>query len=315
MIAALALAQLLTPFPFATAQPFVTPQPTPLSERALLADGVERAQALARKLGGVLGVEIDDLATGASAQANAGSAFPLASTQKLPLAVLVYDAVDRGTLQLSTSIAIDPADVTTHVSPVGDAYEAGKHAFTVRELLEPMLIESDNTAANAFYRLLGGGAAIDDALHRLRIEGIVIRTNEAGLGDDFRAGRDFAHGGDNAGTPEAFAQLLTMLQRGELLSRASRSQLLGTMAKATTYPGRLRAGFPPGTPVAHKTGTGYAFGDAVDACNDVGIATIGRRDFVVVAFLRGARGTDAQRDAVLAAVGRAAYDAAQAFPL
>jgi beta-lactamase class A len=72
----------------------------------------------------------------------------------------------------------------------------------------------------------------------------------------------------------------------------------------------LRAGLPPNVPLAHKTGTGNTFGGVADATNDAGVITFpdGRR-IVVVAFLYASRADDATRDATLAAVAHAVYDA------
>ncbi len=75
------------------------------------------------------------------------------------------------------------------------------------------------------------------------------------------------------------------------------------MRRCATSDHRLRAGVPKGTDVFDKTGT-------MGACaNDAGILTLPDGTHLVVAvFVRG--GTDAgRRDAAIAAVARAAWEA------
>jgi hypothetical protein len=103
--------------------------------------------------------------------------------------------------------------------------------------------------------------------------------------------------------------------KGQSLSQSSRNALLDSLAQVKTFPGRLRAGLSPATRLRHKTGTSTAFNGAVDATNDVGVATINGRDVVIVAMLQGATGTGDQRDAFLASVARAASDATRLFPI
>ncbi|MDQ2866080.1 MAG: class A beta-lactamase-related serine hydrolase [Candidatus Eremiobacteraeota bacterium] len=295
---------------------FPSPSATPVSERSLLSAGlnaiVARAQA---KTGGTLGVVIVDLGTGVTVERNGDAAFPLASVHKLALAVCAYAAIDAGTLTTDETVELAPSDIVRTVSPIAPEYARGRRSYAVRELIARMLLESDNTAADALYRLLGGAAGLNDRLRALGIDGIVYRTNEAGLIEDAANGRTFARGGDNAGTPASVASLLGALETGHILSPASRTALLATLGRVQTSPGRLRSGFPPETDLAHKTGTSETIGGTTDATNDAGIARVNRRSIVIVAMLAHARGTSAERDAILASVARLAYDATRLFPM
>ena len=298
-----------------TAVPLPSPTPTSVSERGVLSDGLDALAARTQQqTGGTLGVVIWDLGTGVNIQRNAELPFPMASVQKLPLAVLTYAAIDNGKLRPDEAIEVQPDDVIRHVSPIAEEYDRGKHTFSVHELLVRMLQDSDNTAADVLYRVLGGSQAINASLDALGLDSIVFRTDEAGLAADAKAGRTFARGGDNAGSPSSIASLLADLAQGRILTADSRNQLRAILSGVNTFPGRLRAGFPPETPLEHKTGTSDTMGGVTDATNDVGIATVNGRTIIVVAMLRGARGTDAERDAILASVARVAYDATRLFP-
>jgi beta-lactamase class A len=280
-VIAFLLAQLIpTPSPIA----IPTATPPPISERALLSNGIDDAQAHARTLGGTLGAVIVDLATGSSASVNADQSLPMQSVQKLPIAILIYRAIDAGTLKASRAVRVEVGNTPAE--------------YTVSELIALMVENSDNTAATALLRMLGGSDAANAALHELNYDGILIDPNDNGFAK-----------------PSAIATLLTDLHNGKLLSGSSQSALLAHLAKSTTFPGRLRAGFPAGTLVEHKTGTSGTSNGITAATNDVGIVNVAGRFVVVVAMLADARGDDAERDAVIAAVGHAAYDATRQFPI
>ena len=67
-----------------------TPAPAPISERAVLQNGIDAAQARASALGGTLGVTIIDATTGASAMSNGDTNLPIGSVQNLVVAALTY---------------------------------------------------------------------------------------------------------------------------------------------------------------------------------------------------------------------------------
>ena len=73
--------------------------------------------------------------------------------------------------------------------------------------------------------------------------------------DDAAARERFWADPRDTATPDAFAALLAQLQRGEGINSASRALLLDFMRRSPTGLKRIRAGVPPGTEVADKTGT------------------------------------------------------------
>ncbi len=252
-------------------------------------DGIVRGAQITT--GGDLGIVIWDMETDVLFERHSDEAFPLAGLMRLAVALAAYRAVDAGTLALDAPIAERPGSIT-----VGDA-------------LARSLSLDDRSATDALYRTVGGTDAIDATLRAAGFDGMLIRTDEAGLGLDESAKRSFAKGGDNAGSPAAVALLLAELARGEILSDASRRAFIGALVHASGDVRRLAAGLPPGTRLAHISGTSPRFGDVRDACNDAGIAQINGRNVVIVAMLAHARGTREQCDAILARVARAAWAA------
>ena len=295
MILALLLAQaIFTPGPIVTPPPA---SPSPLSERAAISQGLDEANAKAKSIGGTLGAVVIDLQTGSEADLNADEPFPMQSVQKLPIAVFMYRAIDDGRFKANQLITVTHADLVPYVSPVADAF-ATRTSYSISELLALMLEQSDNSAANVLLRLLGGADAVNARLRSLDYAGILIAPADAGYAK-----------------PATIAAFLSDLQAGKLMTVSSRASLLSLMSKSMTFPGRLRAGFPKGTLVEQKTGTSATTNGVTDATNDAGIVSVNGRTLIVVAMLHGARGSEAARDAVIASVAGAAYDAVRAFPI
>jgi len=108
------------------------------SHDARLSRGV---RALARSFPGTSGLYVEDLVSGTGGAWNARARFPAASTLKLAIAV---EALRR---------------------------HAGKpeRGSYLDSLLQRMLIDSDNDAANEAESTFGGGSRVDDLLHGLEI--------------------------------------------------------------------------------------------------------------------------------------------------
>jgi beta-lactamase class A len=249
--------------------------------------------------GGSVGVAAVHLETGHRFGARERERFAMHSVFKLPIAIEVLAQVDAGTLDLDRPVKLVAADRRAGVN-------AGLGAripttLTVRELLETMLIDSDNTACDKLLGLLGGPAVVGARMARLGLPDIVVDRTEKELA----AGRP----GDTA-TPAALAELLEKLARGQLGLQPERAALLGALlGRTATGARRIKAGLPDGTPLQHKTGTSPTRNGITAATNDVGVITLPDGSHLVLAVLvRDARADEAAREATIAGVARAAYD-------
>ncbi len=169
---------------------------------------------------------------------------------------------------------------------------------SVEALISRMLIDDDDAATGTLIGMLHGSDAIDTQLHALHLDGLFVEPQDAGHA-----------------TPRALLTLLREINGGSLLRAQSNAALLDLLAGVRTSPDRLRGGLPAHARLEHKTGTATTPGDAGDATDDVGIAEIPGHTLLIVALLRGAHGTQAQRDAVLADVARAAVAGATIAPI
>jgi beta-lactamase class A len=298
-----------TPTP---AAPVPTPVPTatPLSEELRLARLPGQLQAIADDAPGTLGIALYDPYRDARIAIHGDRMFPLASVFKLAVAVTAYRLADQHKLDLDERVSVTAADLRHGVSPIAGAHPRGNVSLTLWELVRAMLVDSDNTACDIVLREIGGPDAVQAMMTRLGYTGFAIRKTEADMYADARAGRTFARGGENGGTPNAVADLLTAIASQRAAGLDATNELLLDLSAVRTGADRFRAGFPPNIRLAHKTGSGDTTGGLAEATNDAGIVTLpdGRR-IVLVALLEDSPADDAARDAVLAKVARTVYAA------
>lgn len=260
-------------------------------------------QAIVTPARGVVGFAALELGSGGTLGVRAHEAFPMQSVFKLPVALEVLRLVDTRKLDLTRVVALNAEDARAGLAH-GIAVPS---QHTVAELLEAMLIESDNVACDKLLTLVGGPAAVDARVQALGVSDIHIRFSELELG----RGR-----GDNTATPGAMVVLLAKVARGEEgLSPASHARLEDLLLRVGTGPRRLKGALPQGTPVAHKTGTSDTTGGSTDATNDVGLVTLpdGRR-FAVAVFVHASPADQDTRERTIASLARLAFDLFRASP-
>jgi beta-lactamase class A len=100
-----------------------------------------------------IGVYVRDLETGASASYKADETWYLASTIKLPVALLVLSGIQQGAYTLETPLALRASDYVDGAGPTA-SHLVGT-PLTIRYLLDQMMIYSDNTASDMLIGLVG----------------------------------------------------------------------------------------------------------------------------------------------------------------
>ena len=212
--------------------------------------------AIERTTGGRLGVAALDVRTGRTLAYRASDRFPLASTFKLPLAIATYSRIDRRREQADRRVTIAAADMV----PNSIVYPPNGRGvtLTVAELCAAAMTSSDNTAANALLRALGGPRRLtafiaSTGVAPFRVDRMEPILNEAR-----------PHDPRDTSTPAAMVDLVRRLLAGTLLRPASTATIAGWMRANTTGDARIRAGIPKGWLVGEKTGT------SANGSNDVG---------------------------------------------
>ena len=283
--------------------------------------------------GGTLGIAATHLETGRTFFYQADEQYPLASTYKLPMAVQAFTLVEQGKLDLSRMIEWDTTDL--HLgSEAHLLFRKPGFAMSVRNLIETMMILSENNSTDLVLRLDGGGEAVTK---RLRDAGIVdvrvdrptaeIIAHPYGITDIWtdgkfslakwekqeaqlsKARRDsvpyyYEKDPRDHGSPRGMMTVLTKLWKGELLNRGNSDYLLDIMYRCETGAGRIKGMLPPGTRVAHKTGT-YP-----GTTNDVGIVDLpdGTHMAIAAYVKKSAKVSGPDLEAAIAQSARALYD-------
>lgn len=240
-------------------------RPVPQARLGGLASSLARIE---RASGGTLGVAVLHVQSGDRISYRGEEWFPMVSVRKVPLAIELLACVDCGRERLDRSIAVEPGDLRRPGLLADSLYHPGIE-MPLSELLELMLRHSDNTATATLARVAGGFGAIARRLDALSIAGVDVAQPIELPPVPPRLARQFRRA-DSRGVarPEAVAEMLARLWRGELLSASSTELLLGILRRCQTGDLRIRARVPPGAIVANKTGT--AFG----CTNDVGVVEL-----------------------------------------
>jgi beta-lactamase class A len=252
----------------------------------------QRLAALERRHGGRLGVAIFDTASQRMISHRGDERFALCSTFKCLAVACVLARVDRQQEDLSRLLVYGKEQLVPY-SPTTEKHADGS-GLSVGSVCEAAITLSDNTAANLLLDSLGGPQALTAWLRSIGDPATRLDRREPELNEN-RPGdlQDIT-------TPHAMLQTLNRLVLGDVLSPASRDQLIAWLVNNKTGDDKLRAGLPEGWRVGDKTGS-----NGRNASNDVAVIWPPRRPpIIVTVYCSDARGSSDQLDALIADVGR-----------
>ena len=189
-----------------------------------------------------------DLDNGAYVNLGGDNPIAAASTIKIPILVAFFEAVDEQKIHLDEMLTMKQELIA---KGSGDMqYQDPGKQYTALETVTKMITISDNTATNMLIERLGGAEALNQ---RFREWGLTETAIRAVLPD---------LEGTNTTSAKDLAYLLTLIDRGELVSLRSRDRLLGIM-RGTVTNTLLPQGIEENAIIAHKTGDiGTVIGDA-----------------------------------------------------
>jgi beta-lactamase class A len=284
-----------------SAQPRQNP-PTTTRQSCPPSQLIEDVKKIAAITHGPVGAAFALLETGESVSLEGTRYFPTQSAYKFPIAILVLRQVDAGSLKLDQRIAITPKDfVSDREFTIRREYPQGTE-LTIRELLRFMVSESDGTACDVLLRLIGGPEVATKSLRELGIENFIIARYEKEMFETPSVRYE------NRATPEGAVKVLKLLQTGKIVSDANRDLLLDLMINSRPGPKRLKGLLPPGTVVAHKTGTSATINGITSATNDIGIITLPDGTHLVIAvFVSDTKANLPTREGVIARIAEAAW--------
>ena len=308
---------------------FIAVQPA-FAQEHNFQDISQKIEKLSEGLVGRIGVAAQEIGSGVNITINGDESFVMASTYKVAIAVTLLDRVDKGEVKLTDLIDLPQDEMVVGTNAIAESYVHPGVQFSVANLIEVMITESDNTATDFCLKLAGGPEAVNKKLRSLGITDLRVDRATSEILRDFYGLSDkaffpvvtkavaddpslllkmtqpsmaFEKDPRDHSTPKAMLQLLLAIDSAKGLSAKSRDFLLATMSRTHTGPGRLKGLLPKGTPVAHKTGT------IGGVANDVGFITLpdGRR-FAIVVFTNSSTTSTADQDRAIAEISRSLYD-------
>ena len=281
-----------------------------------------------------VGVAMRHLLSGDEILINADESFPMCSVLKIPVLVEALRQIETGHFSLD-----DRWPLTTDVKNLGSGvltfFDDGLQP-TVRDLLTLMIIISDNTATDMVIHRVGI-ANITASMRALGQQHIHLPMTIKQIFESILPSADptrdtyemavqhaafqppanaagYSSGPDNnVSTPRDMTDLLELIYFGKAAGRAACDEMLRILLKQQLND-RLPRFLPPGTRVAHKTGTLSGFR------NDAGIIYVSDQDPVAVTVfsrwdsqaVKGNPAAERQRaydvDAAFGQIGRAIYD-------
>jgi beta-lactamase class A len=287
----------------------------------------------AQSAGGTVGMIAIHIESGRRIAWKEKERFPMASTYKVPIAVQLLTRVDQKEIRLDQMIELKPNDLHPGSGVLTTLLKNPGVVLSVRNLLELMLLVSDNSATDLLLRLAGGPEAVTARMRALGIRDMEIHRPTVNLIADAEgynlppetewtpelfkklyeattpesrkaAAAKFEIDLRDTTTPEAMGVLLERICRKDLLRPDSGALLLDIMERCRTGEARLKGILPAGTLVAHKTGT------IGGSTNDVGIITLPHDagHIAIAVFVKSSEKEVVERERAIAQISRSVYD-------
>ncbi len=229
----------------------------------------EKIKEETNNFGQETGLIIKDLSTGWTIAVNEDKLFPSASLVKVPIMATIFSLSAEKGLNLEQRLVLSNKCKVLGSGLIKD-YAAGTK-FNIDYLIEVMITESDNTAANMLIDYLG----IEPLNNYFKKLGL-SNTNIARKMMDFKSRQE---GIENFTSARDVAYLLEEIYNDKLINKDFSRKCLEILKKQKARD-RIPAKLPSDAVVAHKTGLEKG------VCHDVGIVFTPRGDFLICVLTR-----------------------------
>lgn len=273
------------------------PAQAPSSERASFAARRAAALKLITASGAEVSLAYRSLDGSEEWWHEADRVFHAASTMKVAVMVELFRQAEAGLLKLSDEIEVrnefkSVVDGSSYAMDFGEdsddtVYKNVGKPMSLEALNFQMITVSSNFATNLLIDRLGV-KRIRSTVEALGAQGLEVRR---GVEDQ----KAFDRGIINETTARGLFAILNAIARGEAVSKGASERMVEVLA-AQKFNDGIPRGLPPGTKVAHKTGT------ITRVHHDAGIV-YGPRPCVLVVLTRGIE-KEADSDALIAAITR-----------
>ncbi len=259
---------------------------------------------LQQQEGKTIAVAYYDLRDGRSLLRNEHEVFHAASTMKVPVMLAVFEAITRGKLRLDQPVRVrneftsiydgSPYALDAKEDSDQEVYGWVGKDVPLEDLVRHMIVRSSNLATNNVMEFVGANEVM--ALMKR------IGANEIKVLRGVEDQKAFDHGMNNTTTAYDLMLIFRALGEQKVISPAA-SQKMVEILSGQEFNNGIPAGLPPGTRVAHKTGsiTKIAHDAALVFAPD-------GSSYVLVILTRGfAQESDAEK--VMAEISRAVWNA------
>jgi beta-lactamase class A len=200
---------------------------------------------------GKVAVAIKQLDSGESFSHRADEPMPTASLIKFPIMVEAYRQAEAKQIDTTKTLTLKEADKVPGSGILTSHFSAGA-TFPLRDAIRLMIVYSDNTATNLVIDEIGLPATaryMDElGLPNTKLHAKVFRRDTSIFPE---RSKQFGLGSTTAAE---MVRLLELLHQNKLGSAANCDEMLGHLLKCDDEKKLLRS-LPPGTKVAHKSGS------------------------------------------------------------
>ena len=225
----------------------------PESDRERVQKVLEGARQEIEDYNGVAGLYVWDLDKDFGYGIRPDEQFFTASIIKVPIMVAVYRKVDAGELEFSQQIEIKEEDWAAGAGWL--QWEKAGTKQTVGDLLLLMMTQSDNVAANALVRAVGGGDHVNKVARSMGADDTLLYQKVS-------SERGAAPALDNRSTPRDMAIMMRQIAKGKAANEKSCGYMIDLMHQ-DRLDWWLDAGLPAGVNAANKAGWLYRVYDEV----------------------------------------------------
>ncbi len=251
------------------------------------------------------GISVKNIEDKDTLNINGNMSMPMMSVFKFHIALAILDRVDKGKLQLHQKFFIKKEELLPDTwSPIRDEFPDGNISLTLDQLLRYTVSHSDNNGCDILLRMTGGPEAVQKFIKKQGIRDITIKLDEEQMG------KAWENLYVNTTTPEATTFLLEKFYRGKILKKNTSAYLYRIMVQTSRGLTWMKAGLPPGTERAHRTGiSGNNKDNLRAAMNDVGIFKLPNGKHVILSvYLKNITEERADTEKIIAAIAEATYN-------
>ena len=213
-------------------------------------------RVIASQRGKTVAVAYYDLRTGATLLRNEREVFHAASTMKVPVMLGIFEAVTRGELSLDQPVRVKNEfksilDGSTYALESREDSDPGLYDLVgqdlpLRELVRRMEVRSSNLATNIVIELIGAPRVMR-LMKEIGADDIRVLR---GVEDD----KAYHAGMNNTTTAHDLMLVFRTLAEKRAITPEASAEMIEILA-AQEHNDGIPAGIPPGTKVAHKTGS------------------------------------------------------------